>query len=549
MRKFCMLNALPGLLLPLQSIQAENPSQVKKPNIMLILADDMGFSDLGFMGSGINTPNLDKLAKKGMVFSQFYNTGRSCPTRASLLTGLYAHQTGLGWMTSANLGQPGYTGDMNNHAVTIAQVLKQADYSCYMTGKWHVTYDKYMKPEGPKHNWPIQRGFDRFFGHLTGGGSYYSTSTLTNDNEQLEPGEDFYLTTAITDSTVSIINQHFQEKKDHPFFFYLAYYAPHRPLQALQKDIDKYRGKFMNGWDEQRKIRYEKLRKIGMIDETCLLTERDPAIPAWESLSEDEKQLWDARMAVYAAQIDCMDQGIGEVLKVLEDNNELDNTLILFLSDNGGNAESQGNKTLSTEELLLLGNETPAQSYRVNWANVSNTPFREYKHMVHEGGISTPLIVYWPAKMKKTGLITKQVGHVIDLMPTLVEVADVNYPKTYKGHEIYPLTGKSLIPTITKGDTFSRKPIFFEHEANRAVIAGDWKLVSESTKKPPFTGEWELYNLKDDRSETNNLIKRYPEKACEMKILWDKWANENNVYPLDNSGWEGKRAKDMGSPL
>ena len=452
-------------------------------------------------------------------------------------------------MTSANLGHPGYTGDMNNHAVTLAQVLKQADYSCYMTGKWHVTYDKYMKPDGPKHNWPLQRGFDRFFGHLTGGGSYYSTPTLTNDNEQLQPGNDFYLTTAVTDSTVSMINQHFKENKEHPLFFYLAYYAPHRPLHALQKDIDKYRGKFMNGWDEQRKLRYNKLKETGMINETCLLTERDPRIPAWESLTEEEKQLWDARMAVYAAQIDCMDQGIGEVLKALENNNALDNTLILFLSDNGGNAESQGSKTLSPEELLLLGNENPAQSYRVNWANMSNTPFREYKHMVHEGGISTPLIAHWPAKMKKSGAITRQVGHGIDLMPTLMEVADAVYPETYNGHEIHPLSGKSLMSTITQGVTFPREPLFFEHEANMAVIAGDWKLVSASTKEPPYTGEWELYNLKDDRSETIDLIKRHPEKARELEILWNKWANENNVYPLDNSGWEGKRVKDQGPPM
>jgi len=452
-------------------------------------------------------------------------------------------------MTSANLGHPGYTGDMNNQAVTIAQVLKEANYSCYMTGKWHVTYDGFMKADGPKHNWPIQRGFDRFFGHLTGGGSYYSTPTLTNDNKQLRPDKDFYLTTAITDSTVAIINQHFKEKKENPFFFYLAYYAPHRPLHALQKDIDKYRGKFMNGWDEQRKIRYNKLRAAGIINKNCQLTERDPQIPAWETLTEVEKQLWDARMAVYAAQIDCMDQGIGKVLETLKQNNALDNTLILFLSDNGGNAEGQGSKTLRSEDLILLGNENPAQSYRVNWANMSNTPFREYKHMVHEGGISTPLIAYWPAKMKKTGVITKQVGHVIDLMPTFMEIANAGYPETYQGNKIHPLTGKSLLPTIVKAKTFKRAPLFFEHEANRAVIAGDWKLVAESTNKPPYTGDWELYNLKNDRSETNNLIKKYPKKAQELEVLWDEWAKTNNVYPLDNSGWQGKAEKDKGTPL
>lgn len=543
MQKTVLLSAIPLLMCPIHQLKAEKPGQDKRPNIILILADDMGFSDLGFMGSGIQTPNIDKLAGNGMVFSQFYNTGRSCPTRASLLTGLYAHQTGLGWMTSANLGHPGYTGDMNNHAVTIAQVLKGANYNCYMTGKWHVTYDKYMKPEGPKHNWPIQRGFDRFFGHLTGGGSYFTTQTLTNDNEQLTPSKDFYLTTAITDSTVSIINHHFKEKKKEPFFFYVAYYAPHRPLHALQKDIDKYRGKFMNGWDENRRLRYNKMRELNIINSNCKLSERDPQIPAWETLTEQEKQIWDARMAVYAAQIDCMDQGVGQIIATLKQNNALDNTLIIFLSDNGGNTESQGGN-LNFEDLPYLGNENPGQSYRVNWANVSNTPFREYKHMVHEGGISTPLIAYWPAKIKKTGVVTSQVGHVIDLMPTFMDVAGAAYPSMYNGNNIYPLTGKSLLPTILKGKVFKREALYFEHEANRAVIDGEWKLVSKNTKTPPYISDWELYNLKTDRSETNNLIEKYPEKALKLEILWDKWAKENNVYPLDNSGWQGKGKKD-----
>ncbi len=515
----------------------------KKPNIILIMADDMGFSDLGFMGSGIETPNIDRLAGNGLLYNQFYNTGRCCPTRASLLTGQYAHNTGLGWMTVSNLGEPGYTGDMNKQSITIAQALKPAGYSTYMTGKLHIIYDDFMKPDGPKHNWPLQRGFDKYYGHLSGGGGYFNPATLTYNNERVEVPEDFYLTTAVTDSTVSFLEQHFKTQKDDPFFFYVAYYAPHRPLHALQKDVEKYRGKFMDGWDAERKKRHKTLVEKGIIDANWKLTDRETKVPGWDELEEDEKKVWDALMAAYAGQIDCMDQGIGEIISVLEKNGELDNTLIVFLSDNGGCAERQGKK-LSVDEIHLIGNNEPAQSYRINWANVSNTPFREYKHYVHEGGISTPLIMHWPEKITSKGEITKQVGHVIDLLPTFLDVAQTKYPETLNGNKINPPNGISLLSSLN-GNTFKHAPLFFEHETNRAVISGQWKLVSKGTKKAPYTGDWELYNLKVDRTETNNLLHSNPEKAKELKILWGNWATENHVYPLDGRGWNEKIAADV----
>lgn len=512
-----------------------------RPNIMLIMADDMGYSDLGFMGSGIETPNIDRLSVEGLTFSHFYNTGRCCPTRASLLTGLYAHNTGLGWMTVSNLGEPGYTGDMNDKSITIAQALKKADYATYMTGKLHIMYDDFMKPDGPKHNWPLQRGFNRFYGHLSGGGGYYNPATLTYNNVRVDVPKDFYLTTAVTDSTISFLEDHFARKSEQPFFFYVAYYAPHRPLHALQKDIAKYRGKFMDGWDEQRQKRYERLKEIGFINSDWPLTERDPDVPAWEELSDDEKKIWDARMAVYAAQIDCMDQGIGEIISTVKKHDALENTLIIFLSDNGGCAEGQGGE-LSLEELPLLGNKQPAQSYRTNWANVSNTPFRMYKHYTHEGGIATPMIMHWPGKIKHQ--ITNQVGHVIDIMPTILDVAEVEYPEAYKGKNIHTVQGKSLMPGI-HDESFEREPLFFEHEANRAVIQGKWKLVSKGKRVSPFEGPWELYDLSSDRTETINLKEQYPEKAKELTVLWDDWAKENNVYPLNGLGWNEKIAADV----
>jgi arylsulfatase len=517
--------------------------QIDRPNIVLIMADDMGFSDLGFMGSGIETPNIDRLSDEGLTFNHFYNTGRCCPTRASLLTGLYAHNTGLGWMTVSNLGEPGYTGDMNNQSITVAQALKQADYATYMTGKLHIMYDEYMKPDGPKHNWPLQRGFDRYYGHLSGGGGYFNPGTLTYNNERLDVPDNFYLTTAITDSTVSFLEDHFNKQAERPFFFYVAYYAPHRPLHALQKDVAKYRGKFMDGWDAHRQKRYQKLKEIGFIDTDWSLTERDASVPAWETLSIEEKQIWDARMAVYAAQIDCMDQGIGKIINTIEKQGALDNTLIFFMSDNGGCAESQGGN-LSLDELPMLGSEKPAHSYRTNWANVSNTPFRMYKHYNHEGGIATPMIMHWPGRIKMKGSITSQVGHVIDIMPTILDIAGVKYPSIYEGNSIHPVQGKSLLDVLD-GESFDRGPIFFEHEAHRAVIEGNWKLVALGRRNAPYEGLWELYDLSADRTETNNLVDANPEKAENLRILWENWASENNVYPLNGMGWNEKIAADV----
>ena len=413
-----------------------NAEKNTKPNILIILADDMGFSDLGFMGSGVETPNIDRLYEEGITYNNFYNTGRCCPSRASLLTGLYPHQTGMGWMTASNLGEPGYTGDLNNHCVTLGQVLATAGYSCYMTGKWHVTYDGYMKPEGPKHNWPVQRGFEECYGHLTGGGSYFSTPTLIRNNEWLgKPGEDFYLTTAVTDTTLELLKRHFRDHESKPFFQYLAYYAPHRPLHALQEDIDRYRGKYMMGWDSLRRQKLERLYALGIADSSWKLSERDPRIPSWDSLTEDDKKIWDARMAVYAAQIYRMDQGIGRILNLLEEVGELDNTLILFLSDNGASDEPQGEE-LTMEDIPRLGNEFPKQSYRAEWANASNTPLRLYKKTNHEGGVATPLIIRWPERIEGNGKIVHQPAHIIDIMPTIMEIADASYPEAFEGNEI-----------------------------------------------------------------------------------------------------------------
>jgi len=502
-----------------------------RPNIILIMADDMGYSDLGCYGGEIQTPNLDWLAENGIRFTQFYNTGRCCPTRASLMTGLYAHQTGMGWMTAANLGTVGYTGNLDNSCVTIAEVLKQTGYMTYMVGKWHIVYDKYMEPKGPKDNWPLQRGFDKYYGPINGGGSYFTTKYLTDGNERIVAPENFYLTDAISDTASNFIDQH---GKNHPFFMYVGYTAPHFPLHAKAIDIEKYEGKYMSGWDEIRKKRFGRMIELGILDHNWILSEVMEDVPDWNELSLDKKVEFDRRMAVYAAQIDNMDQGIGRIIQKLKETDLLDNTVIFFLSDNGGTSEKIGPEDIETR---LIGTDETNQSYRKPWATVSNTPFRMFKQWVHEGGISTPLIIHWPEGIKEKGVIRDQVGHVIDLMPTCVDLAGAEYPEIYNNIEILPVEGVSLVNSIID-NTILVRTLCFEHQATRAIRYGNWKLVADKKiNVEPFILDWELYDLSSDRSEIHNMADEFPKRVRMMDSLWNVWALRCNVYPLDGRGW------------
>jgi arylsulfatase len=446
----------------------------------------MGYSDIGSYGAEvIDTPTLDQLASGGLRFTQFYNTARCVPTRASLLTGLYQHQTGLGHMTGDD-HLPGYRGDLNEHSLTIAQVLNDAGYSTYMSGKWHVTP---YRPENPdKHNWPLQRGFDRFFGTIIGAGSYYDPNGLVRENKYISPrqagekytNENFYYTTAISDYAVRYINNHEEKNSDNPFFVYVSYTAPHWPLHAPQEEIEKYKGKFDIGWDQLRQRRHQRMKEMGLIKEEWNLTKRDPEVQAWDQVKNKE---WQARrMEVYAAQIDIMDQGIGRIVDALEQTGELENTLLLFLHDNGGNHENlewiewknypehEGIEPLDRDEPqtemfpkvtrqgspvqhgnmpeYMPGPPDTYQSYGRPWGNASNTPFREYKKFGHEGGIATPLIAHWPSGIQRAGELERQPGHVVDLMKTFVDLADATYPETYNGNEIRPMQGVSLVPAF-----------------------------------------------------------------------------------------------------
>lgn len=439
-------------------------AQEKRPNILLIMVDDMGYSDLGCYGGEIDTPNIDRLAAEGIKYKQFYNAARCCPTRAALMTGVYPHQAGMGWMAAADMGTPEYQGNLNENSVTIAEVLKTANYKTYMTGKWHLTNDR--KVDGKiTNNWPKQRGFDRYFGIIPGGASYFTPTLYSNNNSYKAP-DDFYLTNAISDTTTTYIKDHINKNPNEPFFMYVAYTAPHFPLHALEKEINKYKSTYTVGWDTIRKSRFEKQKELGLFSKETLLNPRDTKVPAWADVSKEKQSEFTMRMAIYAAQVDIMDQGVGRIIQTLKEYGQLDNTLIFFLSDNGATAEfvSNGNSK------KVDGSDDTWESYRINWANVSSTPFKEYKHYTYEGGIATPLIIHWPETINssRTGTFTNDYGQIMDIMATCVDVSGATYPKKNNGKDIVPLQGKSLLPVI-QGKNRDRGKIFWEHEANIAM--------------------------------------------------------------------------------
>jgi len=505
----------------------------RRPNIILMLADDMGFSDLGCYGSEIHTPNLDGLARRGLRFTQFYNTARCCPTRASLLTGLYAHQTGVGHMVDNPKPFPGYTGDLNRNCVTLAEVLRAAGYRTAMSGKWHVT-----PVTSSKHNWPLQRGFEKYYGIIHGAASYFDPVTLTQDNEPVAPeGKDFYFTDAIADHAAKYVAEFASGPA--PFFLYVAFTAPHWPLHALEAEIARYRSRYKEGWDALREERRRRMIELGLIDKRWPLTPRDPRVPAWKDATDKE---WQAmRMAVYAAQVDRMDQGVGRILAQLQKTGADKNTLVIFLADNGGCAEEVGpnwkglhipSKTRDGRPVrvgnlpsIMPGKEDTYQSYGIPWANASNTPFRLYKHWVHEGGIATPFIASWPGVIAGNYGITHQPGHIIDVMATCVDVGQAPYPRKFRGEPITPLEGKSLRPVFEGRQRTGYGELYWEHEGNRAVRQGKWKLVSR------YPDRWELYDLEADRTEMNDLAAQHPAKVEELSRLYERWAQRVGVAP------------------
>ncbi len=503
-----------------------------KPNIILIMADDLGYSDLGCYGSEINTPNLNKLAENGLRFTQFYNAGRSCPTRASLLTGLYPHQAGLGQMTDLHLEKMEVTGPfqgyLSQNSITLAELLKRAGYQTFMSGKWHVG--------ATKPNWPLQRGFDKYFGLTGKAANYFDISktrsagvqrNLLLNNKPYQPGKDFYMTYEITNYALAFMDSAF--KKDNPFFLYVAYTAPHWPLHAPDEVINNYRGKYMKGWEKVRNQRFGKMRQLEVIDSSASLSPPDPLVPSWRKVAN--KKEMDLKMAVYAAQIECMDKGIGKMMKKLEEKGKTNNTLVMFLSDNGASPEGGTFGFDKFRNGLPPGGKNSYMSYGLAWANVSNTPYRKYKAWMHEGGILTPFIAHWPVKIKQKGEVISQLASILDIMPTFCEIAQINYPDTFNGTYTNSLKGKSLLP-IFEGQ--NREPTDFycwSHYGNKAVRKGNWKLVSDET------GQWHLFNMEYDPTELNDLSEAMPEKVSELKEIYKKWATNVGAESNDEIGW------------
>lgn len=515
---------------------------VNKPNIMVILADDMGFSDLGCFGSEIHTPNLDSLADRGLRFSQMYNVARCCPSRASLLTGLYPHQAGVGLMTG-QLPDPAYQGYLNQHCVTIAEVLKQNGYHTGMSGKWHVGGEYGRRSDwrelsgNPAYPTPMQRGFDRFYGSLEGAADYFHPTTLMEDGRKVEvrPEDDFYYTEKIGAKAEEMIGEF--AGGDNPFFLYVAFNAPHWPLHAREADIKTYEGRYKAGWDEIRARRYQRQVEMGLIKDQWEISPRDSGAPAWETVKDRDWE--DLKMAVYAAQVEEMDRAVGGILNKLKAAGQLDNTLILFMSDNGACAEelpedgwikNYARDYTLAGKAVVIGNQTRQRpggedtymSYGLPWANVSNTPFRLFKHWIHEGGISSPTIAFWGEHISTPGAIKAMPLHFCDVLPTLLEAAGAEYPRQFKGAEIIPAAGCSFLAAFG-GDYQRREPIFWEHEGNCGVRLGNYKLVRK------YPGEFELYDIDADRTELRDLADQYPQITAQLKEMYYTWAGAAGV--------------------
>jgi arylsulfatase A-like enzyme len=514
-----------------------------RPNIVLILADDLGYSDVGCFGGEIRTPNLDRLGRTGVRFSQFFNTARCSPSRASLLTGLHPHQTGIGILTDED-PPGGYPGSLNDRCATLAEMLSADGYVTGLSGKWHMSSSLLQATD----SWPTRRGFQHFFGTIAGAGSYYQPPTLHRGEEDAsaefeDPG--FLYTQAIADDAVAFIGE--AAGAGTPFFSYVAFTAPHWPLHAPEDDVSAYDGVFDGGWDALREQRLARQREEGLLDSDAELSARDPGVAAWDDV--EDKQWWLRRMQVYAAQVERLDRGVGQILDELERHGALENTLVVFLSDNGACAEElplgdpvafAARRTLVPGQTrdgrpIRVGNfpdidpgpEDTYASYGRAWANLSNTPFRLYKRWVHEGGIACPLIVHWPAGGLADGAVVGAPFQLPDFVPTILEATGAAYAGPSE-RELLPLEGESML-AVLRGQATDRSAatLYWEHIGNCSVRRGDWKLVRE------YLGDWELYDLSDSRTEERDLAAAKPELVAELAADWEAWAARVGVVPRE----------------
>ncbi|TDS10998.1 arylsulfatase [Sphingobacterium paludis] len=497
-------------------------AQDKRPNIILVLVDDLGFSDIEpFGGLDVRTPNLTQLAAEGTRFQEFYNNSICAPTRASLLTGQYAHKAGIGYF-NVNLGLPAYQGFLNKESLTLAEVLKNAGYSTILSGKWHVGDDR--------DQWPAQRGFERSFGFIGGAVNFYEindddnpTVPLLRNNEPFYLPKGRYLTDEITDQAITFLQE--QDKENKPFFLYLAFNAPHWPLQAPEEDIQKYSGVYKQGWDSLRADRHRQAIAKGVFPAGQQIASRDTVVQPWNKLTYDEQQYWQRRQQVFAGMIDHVDQSIGKLRRALQSLKKDDNTVIIFLSDNGAQGGDRA-RIYTQRNTETVGRAGSYEVQNSNWSQTGNSPLRSYKDNPYEGGIGAPFIVWYPKEVKANS-IKKGTGHIIDIAPTLYDFAQAKYPSVLHDIQTNPLAGVSLREVLTTNSNQADrgKPLFWERAGNRAVRYGKWKLVSLYR-----TGnKIELYNIDEDRAENNNVASQFPEVVQELEALYEGWARETGV--------------------
>jgi len=488
-----------------------NPSEsraAEKPNVIVIMADDLGFSDLGCYGGEIETPHIDRLADEGVRFSGFKNTCRCAPSRASLLTGRYQHAVGVGRMTAKDFQRPGYRGQLSLDAPTLAEILKPKGYGTGIVGKWHLTVTDKKSPQKPV--FPLDRGFDFFHGTWWGAKDYFSPQFMMTNREHLPEGndvypEDYYLTEDLSEQAIRFVTD--QVNEEVPFFLYLAHYAPHAPIQAPADRIETCRRRYEVGFQQLQNERFARQKSLGVLpnEQTRLAS----GMPDWGKLNRAQQASWVQTMATYAAMIEIMDDGIGELIDLLKEKGEYENTLILFMSDNGSTSERKGGKHSQSFPML------------------SNTPYRGKKAQTWEGGISSPLIVSWPERLKEhAGAIRHGRCHIIDILPTCLEATDVEFPEFFRGKAPATPHGSNLL-SAAGGAELPERPLFWEHGTRRAVYEDGWKLVADARGAP-----WKLYNLKNDPTEQKQLNEEFPDRVASLKALWQNWAEEYDVVPL-----------------
>jgi arylsulfatase len=541
------------------------------PNVVIVLCDDLGFADLGCYGSEIPTPNIDRLAAAGLQFTNFHVTPMCSPTRAALLTGVNPHRAGAGHVANSDPGFPGYAAELADDVATAAEVFRDAGYHTIAIGKWHLTKDSDLSDAGPRHAWPCQRGFDRYYGVLDAFTNLHHPHRLVEDNHTVEVdryADGYYVTDDLTDRAIACIRQTKASNPSQPFFCWFAQIAVHAPLQCKASDLEQHRGRYDAGWDAIRQARFDRQVELGLLPPDTQLAPRNSEpgddVLAWNDLDPADQALYARYMEVYAAMVDSIDQSVGRLYAALEELGEADNTIFLFLSDNGASREGEAAGTTSyfrtlvsknvkdledaqfdRDRIDLAGGPRTLVHYPRGWAMASNTPFRLYKINTHAGGHSVPCILHWPKGLGGAGR-RDQWAHATDVLPTLCDLTGVSRPDVRNGIALQPLDGTSFAPLLDDPSArHDRGPQHLEMEGNRGYYDGDWEVVTRHERLTEFGDhEWELYNVAEDRTEVRDLAGEHPDRVAELAAGWEAAARANQVYPLE----EGSRYRYVVRP-